>query len=61
MGNRVQGAGNGEQGTGNESRRNWEQPRELEMKMLIGLPFQPRSQDSLLPVPTDSRRVGERT
>ena len=31
------------------------------MKIPIGLRFQPRSQDSFLPVPTNSRRVGERT
>ena len=31
------------------------------MKILIGLRFQPRSQGSLLPVPSDSRRVRERT
>ena len=30
-------------------------------KVLIGLRFQPRSQSSLLPFPTDSRGVGERT
>ena len=31
------------------------------MKILIGLRLQSRSQGSLLPIPTDSRRVGERT
>ena len=63
MGSRVKGAGNGGRETGNGKRENekWEQNRELEMKILIGLRFHPRSQGSLLPVPTDSRRVGERT
>ena len=66
MGNRVKGAGNGKRETGSESRgkekmKNGNKNRELEMKILIGLRFQPRSQGSLLPVPTDSRRVGERT
>ena len=59
----MQGTGNGEKGASHEERENekWEQNRELEMKILIGLRFHPRSQGSLLPVPTDSRRVGERT
>ena len=68
MGNRVKGAGNGKRETGNRERvkgkgkmKNGNKNRELEMKILIGLRFQPRSQGSLLPVPTDSRRVGERT
>ena len=66
MGKRVKGAGNGKRETGSESRekgkwKNGNKNRELEMKILIGLRFQPRSQGSLLPVPTDSRRVGERT
>ena len=53
MGNRVKGAGNGGRETGNGKRENekWEQNRELEMKILIGLLFHPRSQGSLLPVP----------
>ena len=76
-GNGERGTGNGERGTGNGERETgngqkgashgerenekWEQNRELEMKILIGLRFRPRSQGSLLPVPTESRRVGERT
>ena len=53
MGSRVKGAGNGERETGNGKRENekWEENRELEMKILIGLRFHPRSQGSLLPVP----------
>ena len=75
MGNRVKGAGNGKRETrhgkretGNRERvkgkgkmKNGNKNRELKMKILIGLRFQPRSQGSLLPVPTDSRRVGEKT
>ena len=54
--NRKQGASHG--GRKNEK---WEQKQRKEMKILIGLRFQPRSQGSLLSVPTDSRRKGERT
>ena len=68
MGNRVKGAGNGKRETGNRERvkgkgkmKNGNKNRELEMKILIELQFKPRSQGSLLPVPTDSRRKGERT
>ena len=66
MGNRVKGAGNGKRETGNREpvkgkgkMKNGNKNREL--KILIGLRFQPRSQGSLLLFPTDSRRVGERT
>ena len=56
MGNRVKGAGNGKRETGNGNRergtgkgktKNGNKRRELEMKILIGLRFQPRSQGSL--------------
>ena len=54
MGNRVKGAGNGKRETGNRERvtgngkmKNGNKNRELEMKILIGLRFQPRSQGSL--------------
>ena len=57
-GNGKRETGNGEQGASHGERENekWEQNRELEMKIPIGLRFQPRSQGSLLPVPTDSSR-----
>ena len=69
-GNGKQGTGKGKHETGNRKqgashvgRKNekWEQKQRKEMKILIGLRFQPRSQGSLLSVPTDSRRKGERT
>ena len=66
MGNRVKGAGNGKRETGSESRGKgkWKMGTKQTIgneKVLIGLRFQPRSQSSLLPFPTDSRGVGERT
>ena len=41
--------------------KNGNKNREWEMKILIGLRFQPRPQGSLLPVPSNSRRKGEKT
>ena len=66
MGNRVKGAGNGKRGTGSESRGKgkWKMGTKQTIgneKVLIGLRFQPRFESSLLPFPTDSRGVGERT
>ena len=64
MGNRMKGAGNGKRRTENGKRKNekWEQKQRIGNENTdIGLRFQPRSQGSLLHVPTDSRRVGERT
>ena len=63
MENGKRGTANGKQGAshGGRETEKWQQNRELEMTILIGLWFQPRSQGSLLPVPTDSRRVEERT